>query len=563
MIPYEPGEWSVTFAFQLHGSVFPKASVWAAPASILSMIGHHLMSRDVGTKFESDTVGTSILGGFTFILGFLIVFRVQQAYHRWWEGGTLLQQLRGEWFNAFSSLLAFCNSNPAMAQDVTHFKHRLVRLSSLLYMVALEQVTTCEDRSFEVIDLEGFEPESLHFMQDSHDRCEVVLQWIQRLIYIADDAQIIKVAPPILSRVYNQLGNGIVNLNNARKITDFPIPFPLAQMVTIMLLCHFVVTTIICASSVDTLFWCGFLSFTVVFSFQSVNYIAVELEMPFGDDANDLPLQEMQEDFIKSLKALMHPTAQTPPNFNYKPSSEAMTSGFLELNRSAGLDAVINPDADGAVPPADSKNKVSSFKCRQKKFNGPRRSTTISSIAQANNIAAGATQSPPGAVVCEMEDLQQGDGPRPPEQEVLMDQPEVDGLPLAQPEPELAPNQDMISDVGKEMEYTKGKNTVPDQLPIQNILAKPPDRLEGAWQETTATTAQFSLPELPWLDKFLQEHILFQRDILGFAREVRDLLERNVGRPPDTDTALRMPVHVEPVCCVPAGGQVFGGLRRA
>lgn len=551
MIPYEPGEWSVTFAFQLHGSVFHKACPWGLVACALSMVGHYMIHSARlldGTKVESDTVGTSILGGFTFILGFLIVFRVQQAYHRWWEGGTLLQQLRGEWFNAFSSLLAFCSSKPEMVQDVTHFKHRLVRLTSLLYMVALEQVTTCEDRSFEVIDLEGFEPESLHFMQDSHDRCEVVLQWIQRLIYIADDQQIIKVAPPILSRVYNQLGNGIVNLNNARKITDFPIPFPLAQMVTIMLLCHLVVTTIICASSVDTFFWCGFLSFTVVFSFQSVNYIAVELEMPFGDDANDLPLQEMQEDFIKSLKALMHPYAQNPPNFIYKPTHESMPSCELELNRSAGLDAVINPD-EAVDRPADARKKqVPSFKCRQKKFSGPHRSTFV---------VAGATLSTQDG----RGDLQQGDGPRPPEEEVRMDQPEVDRPPLAQPEPELAPIQDLLSD---KIASAKGADAVSDQLPIQNILAKPPD--PGGWKETTTTTAQFSLPELPWLEKFPQEHIVLQREIAGFARDIRDLLEQlGLGRPPDPDnvTALRTPVHVDPVCCVPAGAPVFGGLRRA
>merc|ERR1719181_1255699 len=112
------------------------------------------------------------------------------------------------------------------------------------------------------------------YMQSSHDRVEIVLQWIQRLIAEANEHEVIKVAPPILSRVYNQLGNGIVNLNNARKITDFPIPFPLAQMVTFMLLCHFAITIIVCAASVQTSSWAGFLTFLVVFSFWSINYIA-------------------------------------------------------------------------------------------------------------------------------------------------------------------------------------------------------------------------------------------------------------------------------------------------
>ena len=61
----------------------------------------------------------------------------------------------------------------------------------------------------------------------------VILTHINKTKYIKPTQEIILVAPPILSRVYNQLGNGIVNLNNARKITSFPIPFPLAQMITL------------------------------------------------------------------------------------------------------------------------------------------------------------------------------------------------------------------------------------------------------------------------------------------------------------------------------------------
>ena len=34
-------------------------------------------------------------------------FRSRIAYNRWWEGGTLLQQTRGEWFNGYSSLIAW------------------------------------------------------------------------------------------------------------------------------------------------------------------------------------------------------------------------------------------------------------------------------------------------------------------------------------------------------------------------------------------------------------------------------------------------------------------------
>jgi len=45
-----------------------------------------------------------------------------------------------------------------------------------------------------------------------------------------------------------------------------------------------------------------FLSILSVTGFVSINMIAIELEDPFGDDANDLPLTDYQEVFNKRLQ---------------------------------------------------------------------------------------------------------------------------------------------------------------------------------------------------------------------------------------------------------------------
>jgi len=331
MIYYSPGYWNVCFSFSLKGSVFPKSFVWAAGSSILCIalhlwIANHEEMRNAGNGVGEG--GTNILGGFMFILGFLVVFRSQQAYSRWWEGGTLMQQLRGEWFNATSCLVAFCNTETAPEKhwEVLKFQHQLVRLVSLLYASALQQICTMEDKRFYMIDITGFEKESLEFLQSDlcHDHCEVVLQWIQRLVVQADKSGVINIAPPILSRVYNQLGNGIVNLNNARKITEFPIPFPLAQMITVMLLFHSAVLPLICATTIKTAWWSATINFVVVFSYWSINYIATELEMPFGDDPNDLPLHDMQADLNASLITLLQEKAGTCPKFEFKDSDIQM-----------------------------------------------------------------------------------------------------------------------------------------------------------------------------------------------------------------------------------------------
>ena len=186
----------------------------------------------------------------------------------------MLQQLRGQWFNAINALLAFCSQKNEKAQDVLRFKHKVVRLFSLLYLSALEAVSSRPDLPLECFDLDGFDRKSLDFMAQTHDRVEVILHWIQHLIYRADIAGTLDVASPILTQVYSNLAAGNVTFNDARKIAVYPIPFPFAQIVTIMLMAHWVLTTGMCAYCVPYTPWAAGLSFITVFSFWSINFIA-------------------------------------------------------------------------------------------------------------------------------------------------------------------------------------------------------------------------------------------------------------------------------------------------
>merc|ERR1719506_2259657 len=110
MKQYDPGTWGITFICGLEGSVFPKAVAWALPNTVISIFLWYYFHKDadVETMDDINQVTTSqVWVGYNWCLGFLVSFRAAKAYGRWWEGGTLLQQARGEWFNAYSSLLAF------------------------------------------------------------------------------------------------------------------------------------------------------------------------------------------------------------------------------------------------------------------------------------------------------------------------------------------------------------------------------------------------------------------------------------------------------------------------
>jgi len=320
MINYNSGTWGGLWSlFQAHGSVFPKATLVALPSAGLAMLVHYLTHEQQIIIVESDDITAGVIGGYTFILGLILSTRASKAYSRWWEGGTLLQQLRGEWFNAYSSLLAFTSVKLEMKEDVEKFQQVLARLMSLLYCSALQQVSTnphVPSADYELIDTAGMDQEQLDFLEDVNDKVEVVLQWIQRLIVTNIGNGVLPIAPPIISRVFQEYSRGIVNLNNARKIADFPFPFPLVQMLSMMLSIHWLMIPISCGSSISNMVWAGVLTFLVVFSFWCIHFFSFELEMPFGSSSNHLPLIDMQSDMNRSLLTLLRRKAQFPPEFN-------------------------------------------------------------------------------------------------------------------------------------------------------------------------------------------------------------------------------------------------------
>merc|ERR1719210_3011454 len=159
------------FAFSLQGSVIPKALAWAIPCAGAAVGIHFLMHKYSGlTHTIGDNVNTSqVWAAYNFLIGFLLTFRTGQAYSRWWEGGSLLQQARGEWFNAYSSLIAFCSSAEQKADDVRRFQRTLLRLMSMLYAAALDQLSQADENNFEVIDFSDIDTDSMIFLQESDD----------------------------------------------------------------------------------------------------------------------------------------------------------------------------------------------------------------------------------------------------------------------------------------------------------------------------------------------------------------------------------------------------------
>lgn len=300
------------------GSVLHRASVWAVPASALAVVINLFF-------YHEDTTSGPVISAwysYSFLLSFLVVFRTQQAYSRYWEGASLLHKAKGDWLNAMSCVIAFCTNDPAMYTEVKAFQHAVVRLMSLLHCTALQQVAMMDDEAFDIIELVGIDLDKLqHLTANPDNKCLILLQWIQKMLVKGLVEGILTVPAPIMTRTFQQLGNGYTNLIDAQKITDIPFPFPYTQMVSLLLFVATFVTPIVTGLNIESPFWAGGLTFFGIFGFWAINFIAAEIEMPYGDDTNDLPIAEIQKEMNRDLKILIHSETQQPPMFRFLETS--------------------------------------------------------------------------------------------------------------------------------------------------------------------------------------------------------------------------------------------------
>eukprot|EP00420_Gonyaulax_spinifera_P023256 CAMPEP_0197897788 /NCGR_PEP_ID=MMETSP1439-20131203/42422_1 /TAXON_ID=66791 /ORGANISM="Gonyaulax spinifera, Strain CCMP409" /LENGTH=522 /DNA_ID=CAMNT_0043518441 /DNA_START=51 /DNA_END=1616 /DNA_ORIENTATION=+ len=286
------------------GSTIPKAFKMAFPSSVLCLGCRAAFVFGGFEVPEVSIIDTSVITIFGSILGFLIVFRTGQAYSRFWEGASLIVQIRGEWYQAVSSLFAFCSKDPHLKGQVLDFQDLMVRLMSLLYAAALQRISNTSDSYLEVIDPGSLDDASLETLASDDLKCEIIMQWMQQAVVQAIEQKVIVIAAPISSRVFQELSRGMVALNSVEKVARLPFPMPYAQMVWLMLLLFSVVYPLACAVFTD-LTRCGLYTFFCTLVYWCVHFIAVEIEMPFGDDPNDLPVREFQEEMNSRLESLL------------------------------------------------------------------------------------------------------------------------------------------------------------------------------------------------------------------------------------------------------------------
>jgi hypothetical protein len=113
-----------------------------------------------------------------------------------------------------------------------------------------------------------------------------------------------EVAPPIISRLIQFLSDGMIFYNHARKTMFIPFPFPHAQISAFFVFTIMFTVPLLMDEYATDIYIGGALTFLTVTCLAGLHEVARELENPYRNVPNEIPLLTLQAMFNESLITL-------------------------------------------------------------------------------------------------------------------------------------------------------------------------------------------------------------------------------------------------------------------
>jgi putative membrane protein len=283
VIEYEGRSW-LRIVLSLRGSIVPRLIGRVFATAALGAVAVELKRR---TGLHLPVLVHSLLG---LALGLLLVFRTNTSYDRFWEGRRLLGMYTNRARDLARQLSTFVEGDGAEA-----LRARLLRLVALHYAITCQGLRGERDLSA-LGDLCGADERAK--LEPCEGRPMLVFTWLSQEIARAvrtghlPEARLL-VIDPNLTSISDSWGG-------AERILRTPIPFAYAQHIKLFLV-------LFCFSvpfaMVESMGWLTPLAAAIVgFALFGIDEIGVEIEDPFGHDANDLPLDRIGETIRRDLE---------------------------------------------------------------------------------------------------------------------------------------------------------------------------------------------------------------------------------------------------------------------
>jgi len=268
MIDYNGRGW-LPILLRMRGSVIPRLIPRVVVTAGLGVIAVLVLES---RNFKIPSVAHALVG---VALGLLLVFRTNASYDRYWEGRKLLGQIVNRTRDLARQTVSYIESADARAE--------LAKLVPAFYWLAA-QTLRCDSSLGEA---ERLLTESQRRALDGVTfRAPVVAAWITaRLRQEVTAGRLSEQRLQLFDANLTALNDA---LGGAERILRTPIPFAYAQHIKIFVVLFCFSAPFVMA---DVMGWAtppavGLLALALF----GIDEIGVEIEDPFGDDPNDLPV---------------------------------------------------------------------------------------------------------------------------------------------------------------------------------------------------------------------------------------------------------------------------------
>lgn len=289
MIKNDPKDW-ISFIFKFHKSdtirtLFPSMILICLYTFGVIHIERYYFSEN--SLIKNFTVVHGLLG---FVISMLLVFRTNTAYDRWWEG-------RKQWGTLTNISRSFAIKLSAMlAPDDSVNRSFFVKTISV-FSVTLKNHLRSEETKTELFDIDTDEHVIDHTKHLPNQVSLLINKRVQNLVRQH------KLTSDQVLLLNDELRNFNEVVGACERIKNTPIPYSYSAFLKKFIFVYVITLPI------GYVFLLGYYLIPVIafvfYVLASLELIAEEIEDPFGNDANDLPLDRITENIGKNVTDIL------------------------------------------------------------------------------------------------------------------------------------------------------------------------------------------------------------------------------------------------------------------
>lgn len=274
------------YALQIRGSVIPAI----LPRTLLCGLFGVLISvlDAIGLSVHISVLASVIPN---VVLGLMLVFRTNTAYERFWEGRKL-------WGNIINAIRNLTRQIWVVVLE-KDFQDRQDKIAALYLLAALAVATKLHLRQESLnSELEQLvSPSQFSQLQGmNHPPLEIAL-WIQDFLQQQHQQHRLHVYQ--LAEMQQLLNTAVDAIGGCERILKTPIPLAYAIHLKQLLLIYCFTLPFQFIESLG--WWTGAIVVLISFTLFGIEAIGIEIENPFGRDANDLPLDTICETIKRNI----------------------------------------------------------------------------------------------------------------------------------------------------------------------------------------------------------------------------------------------------------------------